>query len=58
MSTKELETLLGCNLKNDRMCSVCFQGKPIDTTGIQVYASNTEAEETEVDQFYGDLQDL
>ena len=58
MSTKELETLLGCNLKNDRMSSVCFQGKPTDTIGIQVYASNTDAEETEVDQFYGDLQDL
>ena len=40
------------------MSSVRFQGKPIDTLGIQVYASNTNAEETEVDQFYEDLQDL
>ena len=50
--------VLGCNLKNDRMSSVCFQGEPIDIIGIQVYASNTNAEETEVDLFYEDLQDL
>ena len=40
------------------MSSVRFQGKPIDTVGIQVSASNTNAKETEVDQFYEDLQDL
>ena len=40
------------------MISVCFQGKPFNTTVIQVYAPTTEAEETEVDQFYEDLQDL
>ena len=49
--------VLGCNLKNNRMISVCFQGKPFNITVIQVYAptSNTEAE---VEQFYEDLQDL
>ena len=49
--------VLGCNLKNNRMISVCFQGKPFNITVIQVYAptSNTEAE---VEQFSEDLQDL
>ena len=49
--------VLGCNLKNDRMISVRFQGKPFNITVIQVYAptSNTEAE---VEWFYEDLQDL
>ena len=50
--------ILGCNLKNNRMISVCFQGKPFNTTVIQVYAPTTNAEEVEVDQFYEDLQDL
>ena len=49
--------VLGCNLKNDRMISVRFQGKPFNITVIQVYAS-THAEETEVEWFYEDLQDL
>ena len=50
-------TVLGCNLKNDRMISVHFQGKPFTITVIQVYAfSNTE--EAEVEEFYEDLQDL
>ena len=40
------------------MVSVHVQGKPFNTTVIQVYAPTTEAEETEVDQFYEDLQDL
>ena len=48
--------VLGCNLKNDRMISVCFQGKPFNITVIQVYAPNSNAEEAE--QFYEDLQDL
>ena len=48
----------GCNLKNDRMISVCFQGKPFNTTVIQVYAPTSNAEEAEVEQFYEDLQDL
>jgi len=51
-------TVLGCNLKNNRMISVCFQGKPFNTTVIQVYGPTTNAEEVEVDQFYEDLQDL
>ena len=48
----------GCNLKNDRMISVCFQGKPFNITVIQVYAPTSNAEEAEVEQFYEDLQDL
>ena len=50
--------VLGCNLKNDRMISVHFQGKPFNTTEIQVYASTSNTEEAEVEQFYEDLQDL
>ena len=48
-------TVLGCNLKNDRMISVRFQGKPFNITVIQVYAPTKEAE---VERFYEDLQDL
>ena len=47
--------VLGCNLKNDRMMSVCFQGKPFNITVIQVYAPTSNAEEAEVEQFYEDL---
>jgi len=50
--------VLGYNIKNDRVISVCFQGKPFNITVIQVYAPTTKAEEAEVDQFYEDLQDL
>ena len=50
--------VLGCNLKNDRMISVRFQGKPLNITIIQVYAPTSNAEEAEVEQFYEDLQDL
>ena len=50
--------VLGYNLKNDRMISVRFQGKPFNITGIQVYAPNSNAEEAEVESFYEDLQDL
>ena len=50
--------VLGCNLKNDRMISVHFHGKPFSITVIQVYASTSNAEEAEVEQFYEDLQDL
>ena len=46
---------LGCNLKNDRMISVCFQGKPFNITVIQVYAPTSNAEEAEVERFYEDL---
>ena len=49
--------VLGCNLKNDRMISVHFQGKPYKITVIQVYAPNSNGEEAEVQQFYEDLQD-
>ena len=50
--------ILACNLKNDRMISVRFQGKPVNITVIQVYAPTSNAEEAEVEQFYEDLQDL
>ena len=46
------------NLKNDRMISVRFQGKPFNIRVIQVYAPTTNAEEAEVEQFYDDLKDL
>ena len=49
---------LGCNLKNDRMISVSFQGKPFTITVIQVYAPTSNAEEAEVEWFYEDIQDL
>ena len=51
-------TVLGCNLKNDRMILVHSEGKPFNITVIQVYAPTTGAEEAEVDQFYEDLKDL
>ena len=50
--------VLGCNLKNDRMISVRFQGKPFNITVIQVYAPTSNADEAEVEQFHEDLQDL
>ena len=50
--------VLGCSLKNDRMISVRFQGKPFNITVIQVYAPTSNAEEAEVEQFYEDLQIL
>ena len=50
--------VLGCNPKNDRMISVRFQGKPFNITVIQLYVPTSNAEETEVEQFYEDLQDL
>ena len=52
--------VLGCNLKNDRMISVPFQGKPFSIISqyIQVYAPTSNAEEAEVERFYEDLQDL
>ena len=50
--------VLGCNLKNDRIISVRFQGKPFNITVIQVYAPISNAEEAEVEWFYEDLQDL
>ena len=50
--------VLGCNLKNDRMISVRFQGKPFNITVIQVYAPTSNAEEAQAEWFYEDLQDL
>ena len=50
--------VLGCNLKNDRMISVCFQGKQFSITVIQDYAPTSNAEEAEVEWFYEDLQEL
>ena len=47
--------VLGCNLKNNRMISVCFQGKPLNITVIQLYAPTSNAEEAEVERFYEDL---
>ena len=49
--------VLGCYLKNDRMISVRFQGKPFNITVIQVYAPTSNTEEAEVEQLYEDLQD-
>ena len=50
--------VLGCNLKNDRMISLCFQGKPFNITVIQAYAPTSNAEEAEVEWFYEDIQDF
>ena len=50
--------VFGCNLKNDRIISVHFQGKPFNITVIQVYDPTTNAEEAEVEWFYEDLQDI
>ena len=50
--------ILGCNLKNDRMISIHFQGKPFNISVIQVYAPTSNPEEAEVERFYEDLQGL
>ena len=50
--------VLGCSLRNDKMISVRLQGKPFSITAIQVYVPTINAEEVEVEQFYGNLQDL
>ena len=50
--------VLECNLKNDRMISVRFQGKSFNITVIQVYTPTSNAEEAEVEWFYEDLQDV
>ena len=47
--------VLGCNLKNGRMISVCLPGKPFNITVIQVYAPTSNAEQTEVERFYEDV---
>ena len=58
VNKKVQNAVLGCNLKNDRMISVCFQGKPFNITVIQVYAPTSDAEEAEVERFYEDRQDF
>ena len=58
VNKKVQNAILGCNLKNNRMISVHFQGKPFNIMVIQVYALTSNAEETEVEWFYEDLQDL
>ena len=50
--------VLGCNLKNDRMISVCFHSKPFSITVIWVYALTSNAQEAEVEWFYEDLEDV
>ena len=55
---KRVHAVLAWNLKNDRMVSVSFQGKPFNITVIQVYAPTSNAEEAEVEWFYEDLQDI
>ena len=58
VNKKVRNAVLGCNLKNNRMISVRFQGKPFNTTVIQVYAPTSNAEEAEVEWFYEDLLEL
>ena len=58
VNRKVRNVVLGCSLKNNRMISVCFQGKPFNIRVIQVYAPTSNAEETEVEWFYEYLQYL
>ena len=58
VSKRVHNAVLGCHLKNDRMISVHFQGKPLNITVIQVYAPTSNAEEAEVQWFYEDLLEL
>ena len=58
VNKKVKNAVLGCSLKNNRMISVCFQGKPFNITVIKVYAPTSNAEEAEVEWFYEDLLDL
>ena len=58
VNKKVQNAVLGCNLKNETMISVCFQGKPFNITVIQVYAPTTNIKEAKVKQFCDDLQDL
>ena len=55
VSKRVQNAVLGCNLKNDRMISVSFQGKPLNITVIQAYAPTSNAEEAEVKRLYEDL---
>ena len=58
VSERVQNAVLECNLRNDRMISVHFQGKPFNITVIQVYAPTSNTEEAEVERFYEDLQDF
>ena len=58
VNKREWNAVLGCSLKNDRMISVHFQGKPFNITVIQVYAPTSNGEEAEFERIYEDLQDL
>ena len=59
MANKRVQNaVFGCNLKNDRMISVHFQGKPFNIMVIQAYAPTRNAEETEAEWFYEELQDI
>ena len=58
VNKRVLNAVLGYSLKNDRMISVHFQGKPFNITILQVYAPTSNAEEAEVEWFSEDLQDL
>ena len=55
---RNLNAVLGCSLKNDRMISVHFQGTPFNIMVIEVYVPTSNAEEAEVEWFSEDLQDL
>ena len=55
VNKREHNAVLGCNLKNNRMISVRFQGKPFNIMVIQVYAPTSNTEEAEVERFYEDL---
>ena len=58
VSKRVRNAILGCNIRNDRMISVHFQGKPFSITVTQVYALTSNAEEAEVEQFHEYLQDF
>ena len=58
VNKKDQNAVFGRNLKNDRMISIHFQGKPFNITVIQVYAPTSNAEEVEDELIYEDLQDL
>ena len=58
LNKKAQNAVLGCNLNNDRMISVPFQGKPFNTTVIKVYAPTSNTEEAAFERFYEDVQDL
>ena len=57
-SERVRNAVLGCNLKNDRMSSVCLQGKPFNIMVIQARAPTSNAEKAEVEWFYEDVQEL